>query len=87
MVVFSWRETEHKLDRIWPEIIMATCCIGSIIMMTVRQYRVRSEAAKARAELEIDGYIKSHHQADAESWEALANMAERHAAAMASFKV
>jgi len=57
------------------------------VMMSVREYRSRSAAATARADLETDGSIKAHHHADAASWEALANMAERHAAVMATFKV
>ena len=56
-------------------------------MMNAHEYRSRSAAATARAELETDGVAKAHHRADAASWEALANMADRHAVAMASFKI
>jgi len=56
------------------------------VMMNAQEYRTRSAAAKERAELETDGSIGAHHRADAASWEALAKMAERHAAAMAAFK-
>ncbi len=37
--------------------------------------------------MEADSVVKAHHHADAASWEALANMADRHAAVMANFKV
>lgn len=69
------------------EIVVATCVMAFCIMMNAREYRSRSTAATARADLEMDQVIKAHHRADAESWEALANMAERHAAAMEAFKV
>lgn len=59
----------------------------SPVMMNAHEYRSRAAAALERAELETDGPISAHHRADAASWEALANMAERHAAAMADFKV
>ncbi|MGV8930147.1 MAG: hypothetical protein ACOH1E_10360 [Brevundimonas sp.] len=58
-----------------------------IIMLNAREYRSRSVAATARAELETDCVAKAHHHADAASWEALANMADRHAVVMAGFKV
>lgn len=58
-----------------------------IIMMNTREYRSRSVAASARAELETDGVAKAHHHADAASWKALAEMADRHAVVMAGFKV
>ncbi|MDP2764879.1 MAG: hypothetical protein Q8O54_08590 [Brevundimonas sp.] len=56
-------------------------------MMNAREYRSRSAAATARADLETDGAIRAHHHADAASWQALADMAERHAAVMATFRV
>jgi predicted dinucleotide-binding enzyme len=56
-------------------------------MMNAREYRSRSFAATARADLETDAVVKAHHHADAASWEALANMADRHAVVMATFKV
>ncbi len=64
-----------------------TCCITLFVMMNAREYRSRSAAATARADLETDGAIRAHHHADAASWQALADMAERHAAVMATFRV
>lgn len=66
---------------------MEICFTVVFIMMNVREYRSRSAAATARAELETDGVAKAHHHADAASWEALATMAERHALVMTTFKV
>ena len=56
-------------------------------MMNAREYRSRSIAAAVRAELETDSVAKAHHSADAASWEALADMADRHVMVMANFKI
>jgi len=56
-------------------------------MMNALDYKARSAAATARADLETNQVAKAHHRADASSWEALADMAERHAAALATFKI
>jgi hypothetical protein len=56
-------------------------------MMDVTEYRARSEVARVKDECATDEFVKSQYVADAASWEALAQLAERQAVLVARFKV
>ena len=80
-------DLKQKLGRSWAALCRLDCPINFSIMMNALDYKARSAAATARADLETNQVAKAHHRADASSWEALADMAERHAAALATFKI